>query len=81
MCRFHAAPGRRPRQLCAGRAPPTCGALHRTLADIDRPEVRLIVNPGGTKLCAIHPDAPFDFSEKAVLLPRDVALKAYVDQW
>lgn len=104
---------------------------YQTLADIDRPEVRLIVNPGGTnerfarahaphatltvwpdnvtifdrilageadvmitdaiearlqqrlhpKLCAIHPDAPFDFSEKAFLLPRDVALKAYVDQW
>ena len=104
---------------------------YQSLADIDRPEVRLIVNPGGTnerfarartphaaltvfpdnvtifdrivagqadvmitdaiearlqqrlhpKLCAIHPDAPFDFSEKAVLLPRDVALKAYVDQW
>jgi len=104
---------------------------YQTLADIDRPEVRLIVNPGGTnerfarahaahaaltvypdnvtifdrivageadvmitdaiearlqqrlhpKLCAIHPDTPFDFSEKAFLLPRDVALKAYVDQW
>ena len=104
---------------------------YQTLADIDRPEVRLIVNPGGTnerfaraqaphaklivhpdnvtifdrivageadvmvtdaiearlqqrlhpKLCAIHPDAPFDFSEKAFLLQRDVALKAYVDQW
>lgn len=104
---------------------------YQSLADIDRPEVRLIVNPGGTnerfarahaphaklivhpdnvtifdrivagdadvmvtdaiearlqqrlhpKLCALHPDAPFDFSEKAVLLPRDVALKAYVDQW
>jgi len=104
---------------------------YQTLADIDRPEVRLIVNPGGTnerfarahaphaalavwpdnvtifdrilageadvmitdaiearlqqrlhpKLCAIHPDAPFDFSEKAFLLPRDVALKAWVDQW
>ena len=104
---------------------------YQTLADIDRPDVRLIVNPGGTnerfaraqaphatltvfpdnvaifdriaageadvmitdaiearlqqrlhpKLCAIHPDAPFDFSEKAILLPRDAALKAYVDQW
>jgi chorismate mutase-like protein len=32
-------------------------------------------------LCAIHPDAPFDFSEKAILLPRDAVLKAYVDQW
>ena len=104
---------------------------YQTLADIDRPDVRLIVNPGGTnerfvrahaahakltlfsdnvtifdrivagdadvmitdaiearlqqrlhpRLCAIHPDAPFDFSEKAVLLPRDAVLKAYVDQW
>ena len=104
---------------------------YQTLADIDRPEVRLIVNPGGTNerfararaphaklvvqadnlaifdrivageadvmitdaiearlqqrlhptLCAIHPEAPFDFSEKAFLLQRDVALKAYVDQW
>ena len=104
---------------------------YETLADIDRPEVRLIVNPGGTnerfaraqapharlivhpdnvtifdrivageadvmitdaiearlqqrlhpKLCAIHPEAPFDFSEKAFLLQRDVALKAWVDQW
>ena len=110
-----------------------CADAHKyqTLADIDRPEVRLIVNPGGTNerfaraqapratltvfpdnvaifdriaageadvmitdaiearlqqrlhptLCAIHPEAPFDFSEKAVLLPRDVVLKAYVDQW
>lgn len=32
-------------------------------------------------LCAIHPDAPFDFSEKAYLLPRDEALKQFVDQW
>ena len=107
-------------------------AKYMTLADIDRKEVRVIVNPGGTnerfaranlphatllvhpdnvtifdriaareadvmvtdavetrpqarlhpsRLCAIHPDAPFDFSEKAVLLPRDVVLKAFVDQW
>jgi len=103
-----------------------------TLAAIDRPEVAVIVNPGGTNerfdrahlkaahvevwadnlsifdqvekgaadlmitdatetlyqqklhagvLCAIHPDAPFDFSEKAYLLPRDEALKQFVDQW
>jgi cyclohexadienyl dehydratase len=32
-------------------------------------------------LCAIHPDAPFDFSEKAYLLPRDEAWKRFVDQW
>ena len=106
-------------------------AKYQTLADIDRPGVRLIVNPGGTNerfdranaphatltvfpdnvtifdrivagqadvmitdaietrlqqrlhpaLCAVHPDAPFDFSEKAILMPRDPALKAFVDQW
>ncbi len=106
-------------------------AKYATLADIDKPDVRLIVNPGGTnerfarahapharlvvhpdnvtifdriiageadvmitdaietrlqqrlhpQLCALHPDTPFDFSEKAVLLPRDEVLKAYVDQW
>jgi len=106
-------------------------AKYQTVGQIDRPEVRVIVNPGGTnerfaranvpraklavwpdnvtifdrivareadvmitdaiearlqqrlhpKLCAVHPETPFDFSEKAVLLPRDVALKAFVDQW
>jgi cyclohexadienyl dehydratase len=104
----------------------------QTLKAIDRPDVTVIVNPGGTNerfdranlkmariavwsdnlsifdhlekgeadlmitdatetlyqqklhagvLCAIHPDAPFDFSEKAYLLPRDEPLKAFVDQW
>ena len=33
------------------------------------------------ELCAVHPDQPFDFSELAYLLPRDPALKAWVDQW
>lgn len=32
-------------------------------------------------LCAVHPDAPFDYSEKAALLPRDLIFKAFVDQW
>jgi chorismate mutase-like protein len=32
-------------------------------------------------LCAIHPDQPFDFSEKAYLLPNDFRWKAWVDQW
>ena len=32
-------------------------------------------------LCAVHPDKPFDFSEKAYWLQRDTALKAFVDQW
>ena len=33
------------------------------------------------ELCAIHPEAPFDFGELGYLLPRDAAWKAYVDQW
>ncbi len=103
-----------------------------TLAEIDKPGTRVIVNPGGTNerfaranvknaeirvypdnvtifdeiakgnadlmmtdssetryqqklhpgvLCAVHPDKPFDFAEKAYWLQRDVALKAFVDQW
>jgi cyclohexadienyl dehydratase len=32
-------------------------------------------------LCAVHPGKPFDFAEKAYWLQRDVALKAFVDQW
>ncbi|MBI0296702.1 transporter substrate-binding domain-containing protein [Streptomyces sp. PRKS01-29] len=105
---------------------------YRTLEEIDRPGVRVVVNPGGTneqfarahikqatltvhpdnttifdeiiagradvmmtdasetryqsaihpELCAVHPDEPFSFSEKAYLLPRgDAQFKEYVDQW
>lgn len=32
-------------------------------------------------LCAIHPGHPFDFAEKAYLLPRDMPLKQFVDTW
>ena len=32
-------------------------------------------------LCSMHPEKPFDFAEKAYWLQRDVALKAFVDQW
>jgi cyclohexadienyl dehydratase len=32
-------------------------------------------------LCAVHPDRPFDFAEKAYWLQRDPAFKAFVDQW
>ena len=106
-------------------------ARFQTLADIDRPGVKVIVNPGGTNerfdranlhqaeivtfpdntrifdelvaghadlmitdtvetklqhklhpdLCAIHPDQPFDFGELGYLLPRDIVLKQFVDQW
>jgi cyclohexadienyl dehydratase len=103
-----------------------------TIAEIDKPGTRVIVNPGGTNerfaranvksadirvfndntkifdeiakgdadlmmtdssetryqqklhpgvLCAVHPDTPFDFAEKAYWMQRDVALKAFVDQW
>lgn len=34
------------------------------------------------KLCAVHPDKPFDFSQKAYLLPLgDVVFQQYVDHW
>lgn len=34
------------------------------------------------ELCAVHPDQPFTFSEKAYLLPRgDIALQEWVNQW
>ena len=103
-----------------------------TIADIDKPGVRVIEPPGGTNerfarsniknakidiyadnvtifdqiakgdadvmitdasetrfqqtlhpgvLCAVHPDKPFDFVEKAYLMQRDVALQEFVDQW
>ena len=105
---------------------------YATLADIDKPGTRLIVNPGGTNerfartnirnaeirvypdnvtifdeiakghadlmitdasetryqqklhpgvLCAIHPDQPFDHTQKAYWLQADPALKAFVDGW
>jgi ABC-type amino acid transport substrate-binding protein len=37
------------------------------------------LNPG---LCSVHPDKPFQYGEKAWLLPRgDVTFQQYVDQW
>ena len=105
---------------------------YQTLAEIDKPGTRVIVNPGGTNerfakahirnaeirtyndnvtifdeiargdadlmmtdasetryqqkihagvLCAVHPEKPFDFAEKAYWLQRDSALKDFVDQW
>jgi cyclohexadienyl dehydratase len=37
------------------------------------------LNPG---LCAVHPDKPFQYGEKAWLVPRgDVVFQQYVDQW
>ena len=103
----------------------------QTVADIDKPGVRVIFNPGGTndsfarinlshahlvefpdnatifeeivanhadvmvtdavetrlqqklhpELCAIHPDQPFNHSDLAYMLPRDVLWQQYVDTW
>ncbi|MBA8924270.1 cyclohexadienyl dehydratase [Kutzneria viridogrisea] len=118
-----------------GKTPITrCENVQRfqTLAQVDQPGVRVVVNPGGTneqfarqnlhrativphadnntifeelvagradlmitdatetrwqakqhpQLCAVHPDQPFTFAEKAYLLPRgDVVWQQYVDQW
>ncbi|MBR1143715.1 transporter substrate-binding domain-containing protein [Bradyrhizobium sp. AUGA SZCCT0431] len=118
--------GKTPIARCADKG------KYETIADIDKPGTRVIVNPGGTNerfaranvknaevklhndnvtifdeiakgnadlmmtdssetlyqqklhpgvLCAVHPERPFDFAEKAYWLQRDVALKAFVDQW
>ena len=117
--------GKTPIARCADQA------RFASLADIDKPGVRVITNPGGTNerfaranikqaeiivfpnnaaifdeigaghadvmmtdavetrlqqrlhpgLCAVHPDQPFNISELAYMLPRDPALKAWVDQW
>lgn len=118
--------GKTPIARCADKG------KYETLADIDKPGTRVIVNPGGTNerfaranvkaaeikvyndnvsifdeiakndadvmmtnssetryqqklhpgvLCAVHPDRPFDFAEKAYWLQRDAALKDFVDQW
>jgi cyclohexadienyl dehydratase len=118
--------GKTPIARCADQA------KYQTLADIDKPGTRVIINPGGTNerfaraniksaeikvyadnvtifdeiakddadvmvtdasetryqqklhpgvLCAVHPDQPFDFAEKAYWMQRDQALKDFVDQW
>ncbi len=33
------------------------------------------------ELCAIHPDQPFNRSELGYMMPRDVTLKLFVDEW
>jgi cyclohexadienyl dehydratase len=33
------------------------------------------------QLVAVHPDEPFTYSEKGYMMPRDIVLKAFVDQW
>lgn len=118
--------GKTPIARCADKG------KYEALSDIDKPGVRVIVNPGGTNerfaranaknaeirvhpdnvtifeeiangradlmmtdstetryqqkkhpgvLCAVHPEKPFDFAEKAYWMQRDPAFKAFVDQW
>jgi cyclohexadienyl dehydratase len=118
--------GKTPIARCADQA------RFASLAEIDRPDVRVVVNPGGTNerfarahlkaatisvfpdnraifdeiaashadvmltdasetrfqakrhagvLCAIHPDQPFDHSQKAIWMQPDISLKLFVDAW
>lgn len=47
----------------------------------DRSEVLWIAHEYD-ELCAVNPDEPFDYFEKAYMLPRgDMVMKHYVDQW
>ncbi|WP_417217865.1 transporter substrate-binding domain-containing protein [Arthrobacter sp.] len=47
----------------------------------DASETRWVANKH-PELCAVHPDQPFNYSQKAYLLPRgDTAFKEYVDAW
>ena len=117
--------GKTPIARCADKG------KYDTLAQIDQPGVKVIVNPGGTnerfakarlhqaeivmfpdnatifgeivaghadvmmtdavetrlqqrlhpELCAVHPDQPFDTSELAFMLPQDMPLQQFVDQF
>lgn len=47
----------------------------------DASETRWVANKH-PELCAVHPDKPFNYSQKAYMLPRgDTAFKEYVDAW
>ncbi|WP_395680655.1 transporter substrate-binding domain-containing protein [Inquilinus sp.] len=49
------------------------------ITDASETRLQQKLRPG---LCAVHPDQPFTFAEKAYLLPRgDVVFKAFIDQW
>jgi cyclohexadienyl dehydratase len=49
------------------------------MTDSSETQYQQKLHPG--VLCAVHPDKPFDFAEKAYWLQRDAALKDFVDQW
>jgi cyclohexadienyl dehydratase len=54
---------------------------HADLMMTDASETRYQQKHHAGVLCAIHPEKPFDFAEKAYWLQRDAAFKAFVDQW
>ncbi len=58
-------------QLLAGKA-------DVMITDASETRLQQKLRPG---LCSIHPDKPFNFSEKAYWLQRDPVWKAFVDQW
>ena len=43
-----------------------------------RPDCKQKLHP---ELCAVHPDQPFDTSELAFMLPQDMPLQQFVDQF
>ncbi len=55
------------------------GAADLMITDASETRYQQKLHPG--VLCAIHPDAPFDFGEKAYWLPFDPPFQAFVDQW
>jgi cyclohexadienyl dehydratase len=59
-------------QIAAGKA-------DLMITDASETMLQQKLHPG--VLCAVHPEAPFNFAEKAYWLQRDFALKAFVDQW
>jgi cyclohexadienyl dehydratase len=55
------------------------GKADLMITDASETRYQQKLHPG--VLCAIHPEQPFDFAEKAYWLQRDPVLKAFVDQW
>jgi len=55
------------------------GGADVMITDASETRYQQKLHPG--VLCAVHPDKPFDFAEKAYWMQRDPALKAFVDQW
>jgi len=55
------------------------GKADLMITDAEETLLQQKLRPG---LCAVHPEKPFTFSEKAYMLPRgDDVFKHYVDQW